>query len=150
MDTSKVYSDFQLQGVRIADLSVKNDFINSPDLSNSDLSINLGNNKIKIEKIGEELGSELCLSVNICLTEKTDNKRIEISLTLESFFTTSDLDEDNFKQMLLLNGNSTLYSIARSHVITISALSFDSGKIVLPMINFMELLNERNKKEIEE
>ena len=78
--------------------------------------------------------------------EKNDNKKFEITLSLESFFTTSDLDKNNFKQMLLLNGNSTLYSIARSHILTISALSFDSGKIVLPMINFMELLNARNEE----
>ena len=47
-----------------------------------------------------------------------------------------------------LNGCATLYSIARSFLMSTTSQVFSNGAVILPMINFFDFKNEENKNDI--
>ena len=47
----------------------------------------------------------------------------------------------------MLNGSTALYSIARGKIETISTAVLNNGKIVLPMVNMIELLKAQFEAE---
>ncbi len=151
MDIKDSISNFQLNGTRLIKLEIKNDFVNMPEQSEIEMSVNMGNNDFEVVKKNDIFFSNLQLNVTVVVSKKNTEKQIVISLTLEGIFTlqpNSDKEDENkFKQMLLINGNSTLYSIARSHIITASSMSLDSGNIILPMINFVKLIKLKMEEE---
>lgn len=141
---NEVFSDFQLLGTRIAKIEATNTFINLPPSDELDISIDMGNCKDEIINHDDSLEGILQQYINFSAALKTDKQLfIKISLMAEGCFTSSIKDEELFKQMLILNGNTALYSILRAHITTITALSLGEGKIVLPMINFVKLIEQQ-------
>lgn len=139
MDIKDTIASLQLRGTRIVNLETKNDLVNLPNGEDLDTNINLGNPNYGINETDGKLFASLQLQVRVELTDKKTDKKIYISITVEGLFSFDETDKEKFKQMLLLNGNSTLYSIVRSYIITISSIALNSEKIVLPMINFLKL-----------
>lgn len=150
MDIKDTVATFQLKGTRIVDFNIQNDFIDLPGNDELNKSINLGNPSIKIDdnkdNENDMLFAELQLKANILYEHKELPQKLNISITVEGFFSFSEKSEDKFKQMLCLNGNSNLYTVIRSYVTTISSLALNSGKIIMPMINFLKLADLLAKK----
>lgn len=152
MDIKEAMATFQLKATKIVNLDIKNDFLDLPSDDQLDKSISLGNTLIEIlnsNSDNDPLLARMQLQVNLFFESKIDNKKMEIVITVEGVFSFSENDENKFKQMLVLNGNSSLYSILRAYISTISSLTFDTGKITLPMINFLklsELIQKRNSE----
>lgn len=141
---SEVFSDFQLVGARLGKVEVTNKFINLPPTNDLEINIDLGNSECVITPFDDHLEGILQQYINFSATLKSQKDEfIKISLMIEGCFIASEKDEERFKQMLMLNGNTALYSILRSHVITISSLALGEGKIVLPMVNFAKLIEEQ-------
>lgn len=149
MDYSTVMSDFQLQGTRILNLDVKNDFINIFDSAALATNVSIGNVEPEIKTNGDKLESVFVLQISVTAKDLGSSRTITINLSIEGLFTSKNNDKDLFRQMLLLNGNTALYSIARAHIITISSLVCNRGDIVLPMINFVEMLKAKQNQEQE-
>ena len=55
--------------------------------------------------------------------------------------------DEEFFTTLWLNGSTALYSIARGKIETISTAVLNNGKIVLPMVNMIELLKAQFEAE---
>lgn len=143
-----IFSDFQLLGTRLAKVEVTNKFINLPLDDELETNIDMGNSECKIIELDNQLEGILQQYVNFSATLKSEKQLyIKISVMIEGCFITSSKDKELFNQMLMLNGNTTLYSILRAHITTISALSLGEGKIVLPMINFTKLMDEQNNNQ---
>lgn len=82
-----------------------------------------------------------------CEVAIPDDSQLHTSIRLQTegtFSAKSDISDEQFQKMLLINGTSALYGIVRSKLETISASMYDVGKIRLPMINVLELLKEMN------
>lgn len=143
-----IFSDFQLLGTRLAKVEVTNKFINLPQDDELETNIDMGNSECKIIELDNQLEGILQQYVNFSATLKSEKQLyIKISVMIEGCFITSSKDKELFNQMLMLNGNTTLYSILRAHITTISALSLGEGKIILPMINFTKLMDEQNNNQ---
>lgn len=147
MNIKEVLSDFQFQESRIVKLEIKNDFVNKPKASDLETSIKLGNPSLKVFKKEDILNGILQLAIDITDKQKEDGMGISVSIVLEGLFTYTHDNEDQFNQMLLINGNTTLYSIARSIILTTTTLALSSGKVVLPMINFVELIKRKSEED---
>lgn len=147
---SEAISDFQLIGTRLGKIEVTNNFVTLPPSDELDVNIDMGNSKINIPEYpnkSNSLEGVLQQYINFSATCKNCSQdSIKISVMIEGFFVTNEKDKNRFKQMLLLNGNTALYSILRSYVISISAMSLEEGKIVLPMINFTKLIEQEDKE----
>lgn len=62
------------------------------------------------------------------------------------FSAESSLDDDEFSKLLWFNGSTSLYSIARGKIETISSTVLNTGKISLPMVNMIKLLQAQFSK----
>ena len=145
---SNFFSPFQLHGTRITDLSIKNPLISLPD-GGVDLNISIINGDINIQENENELLSTFSQTVKVSAENKENHETLEINISVEGFFTTSEKDIKLFADMLALNGNSSLYAIVRSYIITLSSLALNQGSITLPMVNFYNLLQSLEKEKEE-
>ena len=95
----------------------------------------------KDQRQGLQFG-RLLLHIQCKVTvENAEHLKSEMAFTIEGEFCAKDsMPEYDFNQLLLVNGISALYSIARSKAEVISAMVYHRGKISLPMINVIELI----------
>lgn len=90
-----------------------------------------------------ELHAKLLLTICMKLAKEEDEAG-EIDISLEGAFAVPEsTGEDEFMKLILLNGATTLYSIARGKVEAITALTFTEGKITLPLINMVQYYEEK-------
>ncbi|WP_223814627.1 hypothetical protein [Thermoanaerobacterium thermosaccharolyticum] len=87
------------------------------------------------------------LNLNIC------SKLLKINLTMEGVFVgnTQKLKQEDFLDMLELNGLTTLSQLSRAYILTVTSLSGINPPVKLPMVNIFKLMqqkknNEANKK----
>ena len=145
----EIQSPFQMNGCIIQKMEINNEFVFLPTDVQLVSSVNIKNALSDIIKAEETGILQAHLILDLEYKAEYDGKVFSIHIVLDGLFSTTDSDENRFHQMLLLNGNSALYSIARSHIITISGMSLTSGQLILPMINFVNLMHaasNENKK----
>lgn len=69
---------------------------------------------------------------------------MEISVTFEALFRSTDsMEEQAFIELLIINGATALYSLARGKIEAISASIFLDGKIVLPFVNIIQYYHQK-------
>lgn len=144
-----IQSPFQMHGCIIDKMEVENNFASIPTGVQLKSTVNINNAISEINKTNDDNMLQANLILDLRYSANYEENTFSIHLVLNGLFSTTDINENDFKHMLLLNGNSALYSIARSYIITISSMSLTSGQLVLPMINFVNLLkatqNENEK-----
>lgn len=147
MNTENIKSNFQFLGNTIADLTLHNEFIALPtqELSGSfDVQYDI----IDIQRSEKEMFGSINLYVACELEESEveEPRKYKISLTVNGAFTDDkDINEEDFKKLLSVNGCASLYSIARSIITSITSQSVVSGSVILPMINVFKMVEQPNK-----
>lgn len=87
------------------------------------------------------------MHISCGLKNKDDVEQIKVNLIMEGGFSADkELGKERFEQMLSINGVSTLYSICRSYIINVTAVSYDGTPMRLPMINVLAL-NQKKEDE---
>ncbi len=85
----------------------------------------------------------LLMQISITVKSEDNNPDDSFAIALEgSFWANKDMDDDRFLDLLNINGGAALYSIARSKLETISAVTYEEGKILLPMINMIQFFQQ--------
>lgn len=149
MNLNQVASELNFVGSTILSLKIDNNIVN---LTNSINNISMALNITKIEeKLLENKKIELIgyvqLKLNITAKDQEDKAfKCKISLILEGCFNSLMEDKNKFEQMLYINGGTTLYSIARSQILNFSSNMFVNGKILIPLINMVEFMEESEKE----
>lgn len=93
----------------------------------------IGNNKV----------GTLLMQISVIVKSEDSSPDDSFTIVLEgSFLADKDLDEELFLNLLNLNGGAALYSIARSKLETISSVTYEEGKILLPMINMLQFFQQ--------
>jgi hypothetical protein len=146
MDELEIKSPFQFIENRIVKLNIKNDTLS---LSNDNIINELSKLDYQIVDLSEtdnEYVGVLQISMLIRVKEKGKKIVYSLSLQLEGAFIGSKeaIPKDRFTYMLEVNGASTLISLARSIIISISSQSVASGQVRLPMINILKLYQEKH------
>lgn len=138
MDIQKSLSSFQFIGSHVQEFSFENSFINYSErdqMKEKTYDLDFSNPDISMKddyKLGTIL---LFLKTDVA----NDQCQFHLSLTLEgAFIISKDTPDEDFARFLSLNGATTLYSIARSFVMSTSSQCFSSGSIVLPMVNILD------------
>ncbi len=150
MELNNALAVIDLKGYFVPHISIDNDF-RIISRENYTVSMKIENgitdiNEIQRNETTGHLEAHLILDLTVTAVSNDDNsKKCKINIVLSGLFDYSGEDRNEFYYMLLINGNSTLYSIARSHIITLTALSNSSGQIVIPMVNFVKLLEDSKK-----
>lgn len=144
MNLNAITADMSFIGSSIAKLNVSNNIKNLVD-TNCTFGVDVDITNIQqLSEQQSQLRGYVLLKVTVNVKGiKQKSAKSKIVLELEGCFETSTLDKDHFAQMLFLNGGSTLYSIARGIIGNLSTQTYQHGKILLPMINMVQLLKEK-------
>ena len=144
---NKYLADFQIVGNSIKNLKIKNDFISLENSNTIRKKIDISHSVERVEKIEEDtlLFGTVILNVEVLLSEK--KKKYQIDMSMEgSFSAPAEMGEDTFKRMLQVNGITSLYSIARGFVQSVSSQSLAYGSVLLPMLNVVAYSKDLSEK----
>lgn len=149
MHLNDVASDFTFIGSTINNLELKNNIIALDD--DATKNVNMDIDVSTLNKLKDEIGpyTQACVQLTLDIHLKNPSNQststpatCTLRISVDGCFITRSIDDQTFNNMLYINGGSTLYSIARSHVLTISSQAFMEGKILLPLVNMVEFVEE--------
>lgn len=147
---NKYMSEFQYIGSRITNLKIKNDFIEIIDSNDIKKSMDISHEILSIEKTNDDKSLFGLINVNIKVNAKNENKKYNVSMSIEGcFIAPVEIGEDTFKQMLQINGITSLYSIARGFIQSTTSQTLMAGNILLPMFNVVQYSRDLNEKKEE-
>ncbi len=141
METKKFEPAFQMIANTIAKINVTNTINNISNTQDLHRSFSINVKDLYIEEHEEYKSAGLDVEIITLIEEKNTEspKKFEMQLIITGIF--KDLAEtpnEEFEEKLKLNGVAALYSIARGCVTNISSQTLAEGKVVLPLVNFIE------------
>ncbi|WP_277668639.1 hypothetical protein [Caproiciproducens galactitolivorans] len=145
---NQITADIQFIGSCIQRTKISNNIIRLDDDAVREFGIDIDVPEIERNESLALIGI-VNLGIIVNVKDKKNNKKTKIDILIQGCFssTNPELSEDKFKAMLYINGGSALYSMARSFICNISANIYESGKLLLPMINIIEFIKEKIKEE---
>ena len=101
-------------------------------------SFGLNINEPSFENIDEGLFSQMAIDFEVEI-EQAEDRNFKLELSLEgAFLSEKNTEEEDFKQLVIINGAAALISIARGKIESITSNIFDSGKVVIPFVNVID------------
>lgn len=136
---NEIVSDFQLIGNSVKSLKIKNDFIALPTndtkrIIDADYSIV----EITENDNSNSLIGIIRLSVKVSIKDSYKHS-MNIEIDVEGAFEGRNFQKEPFETTLSLNGCATLYSIARSIIMSVTSQSLAFGSVILPLVNVYAL-----------
>lgn len=150
MNVDSIKSNFQFIGNQIKTITLKNDFIELPSIENLKRFIDVTYEISDVHLVPDT--NKILGVVELHVWCKAEDKESDEEMVLEMcisgcFIDEAVVKEEDFKEMLSLNGCATLYGIARAIVISLSSQSMDGGQLILPMVNFFKLKNHEEENQ---
>lgn len=142
MNTKDFEPTFQLIANTISEINLINTINNISNSDNLHKTFSINMKDIHIEEHKDYKSAGLDVEVVALIQEKIDNnpKKFEIQLTVTGIFSdTKTISNEDFEGKLKINGVAALYSIARGCITNISSQSLAEGKVILPLVNFIEV-----------
>ena len=130
-------------GCSVRNLSITNDLISIRD--DDELHLDLDILPVYEGIIEQEHRGRVVLNLHIdSVRKEREDQKMEISVTFEALFRSTDsMEEQAFIELLIINGATALYSLARGKIEAISASIFLDGKIVLPFVNIIQYYHQK-------
>ncbi len=146
MNTQDFEPPFQFVGSRVLKLTQTNNFLYLTD-KELNRKVNVEYEIKNISRKENDLFGLLHLIIDVELKERGKSKnQYKCHLVIEGCFVCNeDIGEDKFYKMIEINGCASLFSIARAFLISISSQSVLEGKITLPLLNVVNMVNKRKE-----
>lgn len=136
MEFNMIATGIELVGTTIKNISVENSIVDVDREAKRKIGLNI--NEPCLEKVEEGYFSQMTIDFEIEV-EQSKEQKFKLELSIEGAFLSCDgMEEDNFKQLVGVNGAAALIGIARGKVESITANIFNNGKIVIPFVNVVE------------
>ncbi len=136
MELNLITTGIELVGTTIKNLSVENDIVDIKKDARRNFGLNI--NEPYFETIEDGFFSQMIIDFQIEI-EQADNHKCKIDLSLEgAFVSETGVEEENFKQLVMVNGAAAVVGIARGKIEAITANIFNNGKIVIPFVNIID------------
>ena len=155
MNINQVAADLEMVVCSVRDLSITNNLISIRD--DDDLHLDLDIYPVYEGIIEQEHRGRVILNLYIDAARKErEDQKMEISVTFEALFRSTDsMGEQACIELLIINGATALYSLARGKMEAISASVFLDGKIVLPFVNIIQFYHQKyanveNRKDLKD
>ena len=150
MNTDTIKSSFQFIGNQIKNISLKNDFVELHSTENLKrlMDVTYEITDVHLEPDVDKILGVVDLHVWCKAEDSESGDEIALEMCVSGCFIDDiDVKEDDFKEMLSLNGCAALYGIARAIIISLSSQAMDGGQLILPMVNFFRLKDNLEKGE---
>ncbi|MEG1965613.1 MAG: hypothetical protein RR064_05645, partial [Oscillospiraceae bacterium] len=132
----QITSDLTYLGNSIKNISLTNSTICLSE--NAEKSFGMDIEIGEITTTNERHIGKILLKLQVVILENND-ENMKLDMLIEGYFSSSaTITKNDFKNQIAINGAAALYSIARTKVEIISAMTFLSGKVTLPMVNIIE------------
>lgn len=126
MELNRIATGIKLVGTTIKEISVENNIVNVQKEAKRSFGLNI--NEPSFENIDEGLFSQMAIDFEVEI-EQAEDRNFKLELSLEgAFLSEKDTEEEDFKQLVIINGAAALISIARGKIESITSNIFDSGK----------------------
>ena len=136
MELNRIATGIKLVGTTIKEISVENNIVNVQKEAKRSFGLNI--NEPSFENIDEGLFSQMAIDFEVEI-EQTEDRSFKLELSLEgAFLSEKNTEEEDFKQLVIINGAAALISIARGKIESITSNIFDSGKVVIPFVNVID------------
>ena len=136
MELNRIATGIKLVGTTIKEISVENNIVNVQKEAKKSFRVNI--NEPSFENIDEGLFSQMAIDFEVEI-EQTEDRNFKLELSLEgAFLSEKNTEEEDFKQLVIINGAAALISIARGKIESITSNIFDSGKVVIPFVNVID------------
>ena len=136
MELNRIATGIKLVGTTIKEISVENNIVNVQKEAKRTFRLNI--NEPSFENIDEGLFSQMAIDFEVEI-EQTEDRNFKLELSLEgAFLSEKNTEEEDFKQLVIINGAAALISIARGKIESITSNIFDSGKVVIPFVNVID------------
>lgn len=136
MELNLIATGIELVGTTIKNISVENNIVDVEREAKRNFGLNI--NEPHFEKVEDGYFSQMTIDFEVEI-EQSEEQKFKLELSLEGAFLSSDgIEEDNFKQLVGVNGAAALIGIARGKIESITANIFNNGKIVIPFVNVID------------
>ena len=136
MELNRIATGIKLVGTTIKEISVENNIVNVQKEAKRSFGLNI--NEPSFENIDEGLFSQMAIDIEVEI-EQAEQRNFKLELSLEgAFLSEKNTEEEDFKQLVIINGAAALISIARGKIESITSNIFDSGKVVIPFVNVID------------
>ena len=136
MELNRIATGIKLVGTTIKEISVENNIVNVQKEAKRSFGLNI--NEPSFENIDEGLFSQMAIDFEVEI-EQTEDRNFKLELSLEgAFLSEKNTEEEDFKQLVIINGAAALISIAIGKIESITSNIFDSGKVVIPFVNVID------------
>lgn len=136
MELNRIATGIKLVGTTIKEISVENNIVNVQKEAKRSFGLNI--NEPSFENIDEGLFSQMAIDFEVEI-EQAEDRNFKLELSLEgAFLSEKNTEEEDFKQLVIINGAAALISIARGKIKSITSNIFDSGKVVIPFVNVID------------
>lgn len=136
MELNRIATGIKLVGTTIKEISVENNIVNVQKEAKRSVGLNI--NEPSFENIDEGLFSQMAIDFEVEI-EQAEDRNFKLELSLEgAFLSEKNTEEEDFKQLVIINGAAALISIARGKIESITSNIFDSGKVVIPFVNVID------------
>ena len=136
MELNRIATGIKLVGTTIKEISVENNIVNVQKEAKRSFGLNI--NEPSFENIDEGLFSQMAIDFEVEI-EQTEDRNFKLELSLEgAFLSEKNTEEEDFKQLVIINGAAALISIARGKIESITSNIFDSVKVVIPFVNVID------------
>jgi len=144
MNFNRVTNELEFVGCVITELQMKNEIFNfSNDLPKS---FGLDVKKISISKTAERKIGEIILDLKVEVIGNK-NEKFLMDIEIEGVFSTAmEKTDDQFMQLLYVNGVAAMLGIARGKIEALTANLFNAGKISIPFVNVLDYYKDITKK----
>ena len=136
MELNRIATGIKLVGTTIKEISVENNIVNVQKEAKRSFGLNI--NEPSFENSDEGLFSQMAIDFEVEI-EQAEDRNFKLELSLEgAFLSEKNTEEEDFKQLVIINGAAALISIARGKIESITSNIFDSGKVVIPFVNVID------------
>lgn len=136
MELNMIASGIRLIGSTIKNLKVDNNIVDVDKECKRSFGLNI--NEPEFQSVDNRMAAQMTIDFEVEIIQ-AEEQRCKIEISLEGAFLSEVAPiEDEFKQLVAINGAAAIIGLARGKLEAITANIFNNGKISIPFVNVLD------------
>ena len=136
MELYMIASGIRLIGSTIKNLKVDNNIVDVDKECKRSFGLNI--NEPEFQSVDNRVAAQMTIDFEVEIIQ-SEEQRCKIEISLEgAFLSEAEPIEDEFKQLVAINGAAAIIGLARGKLEAITANIFNNGKISIPFVNVLD------------
>ena len=136
MELNMIASGIRLIGSTIKNLKVDNNIVDVDKECKRSFGLNI--NEPEFQSVDNRVAAQMTIDFEVEIIQ-SEEQRCKIEISLEgAFLSEAEPIEDEFKQLVAINGAVAIIGLVRGKLEAITANIFNNGKISIPFVNVLD------------